>query len=89
MPYQPLPPDVLRAGFPTLFALRDKSGCLLVPKGTLMDSEQLEQLATRDLYVDDQDGEALRRAIAGKVHELVRNEELLGASRVSSAAEVI
>ena len=26
MPYQPLPPDVLRAGFPTLFALRDKSG---------------------------------------------------------------
>lgn len=78
MAYQPLPPDVLRAGFPTLFALRDKSGCLLVPKGTLVDSEQLQQLATRDLYVDDQDGEALRRAIAGKVHELVRNEELLG-----------
>ena len=44
----------------------------------MMDSEQLEQLATRDLYVDDQDGETLRRAIAGKVHELVRNDELLG-----------
>ncbi|MBP5990971.1 MAG: hypothetical protein JSR38_15290 [Proteobacteria bacterium] len=78
MAYQPLPPDVLRAGFPTLFALRDKSGCLLVPKGTMMDADQLEQLAARDLYVDDQDGEALRRAIAGKVHELVRNDELLG-----------
>ena len=78
MAYQPLPPDVLRAGFPTLFALRDKSGCLLVPRGTMIDSEQLQQLATRELYVDDQDNETLKRAIAGKVHELVRNDELLG-----------
>lgn len=78
MAYQLLPPDVLRVGFPTLFALRDKSGCLLVPRGTVVDAEQLQQLAARDLYVDDQDGEALRRAIAGKVHALVRNDELLG-----------
>lgn len=79
MSYQLLPPDVLRVGQPTLFALRDKTGCLLVPKGTLVaDAEQLQQLAARELYVDDQDGEALRRAMAGKVHELVRGNELLG-----------
>jgi HD-GYP domain-containing protein (c-di-GMP phosphodiesterase class II) len=78
MGYQPLPPDVLRVGVPTMFALRDKSGCLLVPKGTLVDSEQLQHLADRDLYIDDQDGETLKRAMAGKVHELLRNDELLG-----------
>lgn len=79
MAYQLLPPDVLRVGFPTLFALRDKTGCLLVPKGTVLaDNEQLQQLTSRELYIDDQDSETLRRAIAGKVHELVRGNELLG-----------
>lgn len=79
MSYQLLPPDVLRVGQPTLFALRDKTGCLLVPKGTMVaNEEQLHQLVTRELYVDDQDSEALRRAIGGKVHELVRSNELLG-----------
>ena len=61
-----LPPDVLRVGEPTPFALRDKTGCLLVPRGLMVSSEdQLQQLAARDLYVDEQDSEALRRAIAG------------------------
>ena len=79
MSYQLLPPDVLRVGQPTRFALRDKTGCLLVPKGTLVaDSEQLQQLAARELYVDEQDGEALKRAMAGKLHELVRGNQLLG-----------
>lgn len=79
MSYQLLPPDVLRVGQPTLFALRDKTGCLLVPKGTLVaSSEQLQQLAARELYVDEQDGETLKRALAGKVHELVRGNQLLG-----------
>lgn len=79
MSYQLLPPDVLRVGQPTMFALRDKTGMLLVPKGTLVaSSEQLQQLATRELYVDEQDSEALRRAIAGKVHGLLVGNELLG-----------
>ncbi|WP_341890760.1 hypothetical protein [Variovorax sp. YR752] len=79
MSYQLLPPDVLRVGQPTLFALRDKTGCLLVPKGTLVaSSAQLQQLAARELYVDEHDGETIRRAMAGKVHELVRGNELLG-----------
>jgi HD-GYP domain-containing protein (c-di-GMP phosphodiesterase class II) len=79
MSYQLLPPDVLRVGQPTLFALRDKTGMLLVPKGTMVaNSEQLQQLAARELYVDEQDSEALRRAIAGKVHGLLAGNELLG-----------
>lgn len=79
MSYQLLPPDVLRVGEPTLFALRDKTGMLLVPKGTLVASnDQLQQLAARELYVDEQDSEALRRAIAGKVHGLLVGNELLG-----------
>ncbi len=79
MSYQLLPPDVLRVGQPTMFALRDKTGMLLVPKGTMVaNSEQLQQLASRELYVDEQDSEALRRAIAGKVHGLLVGNELLG-----------
>jgi HD-GYP domain-containing protein (c-di-GMP phosphodiesterase class II) len=75
-----LPPDVLRVGEPTPFALRDKTGCLLVPRGLMVSSEdQLQQLAARDLYVDEQDGEALRRAIAGKLDSMVRQNALLGA----------
>lgn len=79
MSYQLLPPDVLRVGQATMFALRDKTGMLLVPKGTMVSSsEQLQQLASRELYVDEQDSEALRRAIAGKVHGLLAGNELLG-----------
>ena len=75
-----LPPDVLRVGEPTPFALRDKTGCLLVPRGLMVSSEdQLQQLAERDLYVDEQDSEALRRAIAGKLDSMVRQNALLGA----------
>jgi len=74
-----LPPDVLRIGEPTPFALRDKTGCLLIPRGTVVASEvQLQQLAARDLYVDDQDSEALRRAMAGKLDSMVRNNALIG-----------
>ena len=75
-----LPPDVLRVGEPTPFALRDQSGRLLIPRGTLVASElQLQQLAARDLYVDEQDGGALHRAMAGKLDTMVRQGALIGA----------
>ena len=79
MPVFQLPSDVLRVGEPTPFALRDKSGCLLIPRGTMVASEeQRQQLAARDLYVDEQDGEALKRAIAGKLDAMVRQNALIG-----------
>ena len=75
-----LPPDVLRVGEPTPFALRDKAGCLLVPRGMVVASEeQLQQLAARDLYVDGQDSQALQRAMAGKLDSMVRRGALIGA----------
>jgi hypothetical protein len=84
MPYSLLPPDVLRVGERTLFALRDKTGCLLVPKGTLIDSQdQLGQLLERELYLDEQDGDALRRAMGGKLDGMLRDNETLG--RMASA----
>lgn len=79
MPVVQLPTDVLRVGEATLFALRDRAGCLLVPKGTLVATEEQRQLlAARDLYVDEQDGETLKRALAGKVDSMVRQGALLG-----------
>ena len=75
-----LPPDVLRVGEPTPFALRDQGGRLLIPRGTVVASElQLQQLAARDLYVDEQDGGALHRAMAGKLDTMVRQGALIGA----------
>jgi len=79
MPVFQLPSDVLRVGETTPFALRDKTGCLLVPRGTMVATEdQRQQLAARDLYVDEQDGEALKRAIAGKLDSMVRQNALIG-----------
>lgn len=82
--YRPLPHDSLRVGERTMFALRDRTGCLLVPKGTLVESdEQLRQLTARDLYVDEQDGEMLRRALGGKLDGMLRENQTLG--RMASA----
>jgi len=80
MPTLQLPPDVLRVGDATPFALRDQGGRLLIPRGTLVASElQLQQLAARALYIDEQDSGALQRAMAGKLDNMVRQGALIGA----------
>ena len=80
MPVLQLPPDVLRVGEPTPFGLRDRVGRLLIPRGTLVASElALQQLAARDLYIDEQDSGALQRAMAGKLDTMVRQGALIGA----------
>lgn len=92
MGYRLLPPDVLRVGQPVLFALRDKTGGLLVPKGTMVESdEQLLQLTERELYVDEQDGEALRRAIGGKLDNMLRENQTIGrmANARADAADLL
>jgi HD-GYP domain-containing protein (c-di-GMP phosphodiesterase class II) len=80
MPVFQLPPDVLRVGEPTTFALRDKAGGVLIPRGAVVASEgQLQQLAAIELFVDERDGHALKRAMAGKLDSMVRRDELIGA----------
>lgn len=80
MPVFQVPPDALRTGHPIPFALRDAAGHLLVARGVMVESdEQREQLIARDLYVDEQDGETFRRAMAGKLDTMLRQNATLGA----------
>ncbi len=74
-----LPSTVLKIGFPVPFALRDASGHLLVPRGTMVATEaQRQQLITRGIYVDENDSEQFKKALAGKVDSMVRSNALLG-----------
>ena len=79
LPVFQLPPEGLRVGHPPPFALRDKFGKLLVPRGVIVSKEQQrQQLIARELYVDEQEGELLRRAIAGKLDSMVKQNALIG-----------
>lgn len=74
-----LPPNVLKIGVPVPFALRDASGHLLVPRGTMVaNEEQRQQLITRGIYVDENDSEQFKKALAGKLDSMVRSNALLG-----------
>lgn len=75
----PLPPEALRLGAPLPFALRDASGALIAARGAVIRTEaQLQALVSRNLFLDDQDSEALARAVAGKVDSMMRRNALLG-----------
>lgn len=75
----PFPAEALRLGAPLPFALRDASGALVAARGAVIRTEaQLHTLASRELFLDDRDSEALTRALAGKVDTLVRQNALLG-----------
>ena len=53
-----LPTEILRVGHPVPFALPDKLGNLLVARGAMVNfEEQRQQLISRDLYVNGQEGE--------------------------------
>ena len=74
-----LPATALRLGHPVPFALRDASGHLLVPRGTVVTSEQQRlQLVARGIYVDEVDSDLFKKALAGKLDAMVRNNALLG-----------
>jgi HD-GYP domain-containing protein (c-di-GMP phosphodiesterase class II) len=79
MPVVQLPPEILRLGHPTPFALRDASGALLVAKGVVLTSEvQRQKLMAREVFVDESEGEILKRAMAGKVYSLLEQNTTLG-----------
>ncbi len=74
-----LPPTALRVGHPVPFALRDASGHLLVPRGGVVDTEMLrQQLISRGIYVDEIDSGVFKKAMAGKLDSMVRQNALLG-----------
>ena len=79
MPVIQLPPTALRVGHPVPFALRDASGHLLVPRGGVVDSEALrQQLIARGIYVDAIDSGLFKKAMAGKLDSMLRQNALLG-----------
>lgn len=79
MPVIQLPPDILRTGFPAPVSVRDATGHLLLAKGVVVSSEALRQrLVSRALYVDEQEGDLLRRAMNAKVDSLLRQNTALG-----------
>lgn len=66
MPVTQYLPTELRVGEPTPFALFDKTGDMLVPRGTVLTTDdELSQITSRDLYVDEADGQAVKRAVTG------------------------
>jgi HD-GYP domain-containing protein (c-di-GMP phosphodiesterase class II) len=80
MQFIPFPPEALRIGIPIPFALRDRAGLLLLARGAQVSTEaQRQALVVRELFVDERDGEAMKRAIAGKFDNLVRRNVLVGA----------
>jgi hypothetical protein len=79
MPVVQLPAELIRLGQPTPFALRDASGALLVPKGVVLSSEVLRQkLADREVFVDQSDGELVRRAVAGQAYSMLGQNASIG-----------
>lgn len=84
MPVIQLPPEILRTGHPAPVSVRDATGHLLLAKGMLVASEeQRQRLVSRALYVDELEGDLLRRAMAGKLDSLVRQNTPIG--RIASA----
>jgi HD-GYP domain-containing protein (c-di-GMP phosphodiesterase class II) len=73
--------DSIRLSQPLPFSLMDKGGVLLAPKGfVVVDKAYLEQIITQrgKLYIDVSESEAHRRAYVSKLHNLVREDRLLG-----------
>ncbi|MBX3621447.1 MAG: phosphohydrolase [Rhizobacter sp.] len=74
-----IPPEILRTGHPAPVSVRDASGHLLLAKGVMVATEeQRQRLIARAIYVDELEGDLLRRALAGKLDSMVRQNARLG-----------
>ncbi|MEO8154285.1 MAG: phosphohydrolase [Rhizobacter sp.] len=79
MPVVQLPPEILRTGHPAPVSVRDSTGNLLLAKGVMLATEeQRQRLVARALYVDELEGDLIKRALAGKLDSMVRQNTPLG-----------
>lgn len=80
--------SAIRVNQPVPFALRDAAGLMLVPRGGVVPNESIRnQLAERGVYIDVSDANAFKKALAGKMDSMVRDNTRLG--RIAEAeAEV-
>ena len=84
----PISASALRVNQPVPFALRDASGLMLVPRGGVVATEEMrKQLEERGVYIDVNDSEAFKKAVAGKMETLMRDNKRLG--RIATAENEI
>jgi HD-GYP domain-containing protein (c-di-GMP phosphodiesterase class II) len=75
----PLSAEGLRLGRPLPFAVRDSAGAVLLARGALIQSEkQLQALCAREIYVDEVESEAVKRAYSAQLDQMLRQDVALG-----------
>lgn len=75
----PLASEGLRIGRPLPFSVRDGSGTILLARGASIQTEkQLELLRSRPIFVDLSESESVKRAYAGQLDQMLRQDVALG-----------
>jgi hypothetical protein len=75
----PLPSEGLRVGRPLPFSVRDAAGTVLLPRGSVIETDkQLQILRSRPLFIDPVESEVVQRAFHGQLDQLVRKDVALG-----------
>ncbi len=80
--------ESVRINQPVPFALRDAAGMVLVARGgTIGTEERRQQLIERGVYIDLTDADAFKKAVAGKMDSMVRDNARLG--RIAKAEDEV
>ena len=75
----PLPSEGLRIGRPLPFTVRDQAGTILLARGASIQTEkQLLLLRSRPIFIDLAESEAVQRAYAGQLDQMLRQDVALG-----------
>jgi HD-GYP domain-containing protein (c-di-GMP phosphodiesterase class II) len=75
----PLSSEGLRIGRPLPFSVRDGSGAILLARGASIQTEkQLQVLRSRPIFIDMAESESVRRAYAGQLDQMFRQDVALG-----------
>ena len=75
----PLSSEGLRIGRPLPFSVRDGSGAVLLARGASIQTEkQLEVLRSRPIFIDMAESESVKRAYAGQLDQMFRQDVALG-----------
>ena len=75
----PLSAEGLRIGRPLPFSVRDGSGAILLARGASIQTEkQLQVLRSRPIFIDMAESESVKRAYAGQLDQMFRQDVALG-----------
>src|SRR4051812_10065014 len=75
----PLSAEGLRIGRPLPFSVRDAAGGVLLARGASIQTEkQLQLLRSRPIFIDMAESEAVQRAYAGQLDQMLRQDVALG-----------